>query len=398
MIVLTNQVFKRKMKYILYYISVTVVLLLGLDFCATHFYAEKQVASLLEAERSYRTGHPVYHHGLLPDKNTTGLWGGRVNPVCTDSFGFKTLCGKLVDPDNKHFDIAFIGDSFTEGIGVAYENSFVGLFEAAHPELRVANLGVSSYAPSIYYKKMQYLLENGFTFSEVVVLPDISDIQDEAISYTLDENDKVMDIVAVPAVSGNAGNAAGKSAAADGKTEKSAFTKFRHKFFFTRMASRKIKMLLNPSVKLKPYPRSDWAFATGLDEHYGEAGVEGGIERAVGAMRKLKRLLDQHDIPMSLAVYPWPNIVKSGMLRHRGVTIWEDFCREENCARFIDANPFFFQAAERDGMEAVYKKYFIYRDVHFNEEGNRVIFEALDPALSSPAGGMSVRTPPSDAG
>jgi hypothetical protein len=45
------------------------------------------------------------------------------------------------------------GHSFTEALGVAYEESFVGRFAAAFPQLDVLNGGVSGYAPSVYYAK-----------------------------------------------------------------------------------------------------------------------------------------------------------------------------------------------------------------------------------------------------
>ena len=49
--------------------------------------------------------------------------------------------------------VLFMGNSFTEALGVAYEESFVGRFAAAFPQLDVLNGGVSGYAPSVYYAK-----------------------------------------------------------------------------------------------------------------------------------------------------------------------------------------------------------------------------------------------------
>lgn len=67
-----------------------------------------------------------------------------------------------------------------------YEESFAGRFAAKHPEYKVANLGVASYSPSIYFKKVEHLLSRGYTFRHVVVLPDISDIWDENKRYRMD--------------------------------------------------------------------------------------------------------------------------------------------------------------------------------------------------------------------
>ncbi|HEX3182611.1 MAG TPA: hypothetical protein VHR44_15390 [Beijerinckiaceae bacterium] len=86
--------------------------------------------------------------------------------------------------------VLFMGDSFTEALGVAYEESFVGRFAAAFPQLEVLNGGVSGYAPSVYYAKTKYLIEMGLQTDEVIVYIDISDIQEEATTYRTGKDGK----------------------------------------------------------------------------------------------------------------------------------------------------------------------------------------------------------------
>ena len=90
-----------------------------------------------------------------------------------------------MDFESKEFDIAFIGDSFTEGVGVDYEDTFVGRIENKFDNLKIANLGVVSYSPSIYFTKLRYLLENGYKFKRVIIYFDISDIYDDNRKYQL---------------------------------------------------------------------------------------------------------------------------------------------------------------------------------------------------------------------
>jgi hypothetical protein len=54
---------------------------------------------------------------------------------------------------------------------------------------RFLNAGVASYSPSIYYKKIKYLLESGLQFDEVVLFSDTSDVTDEATSYFCIDDD-----------------------------------------------------------------------------------------------------------------------------------------------------------------------------------------------------------------
>ena len=82
----------------------------------------------------------------------------------------------------------FIGDSVTEGIFLNYEDTFVGLIDKYFEKknIQVLNAGVATYSPSIYFAKINYFLEQGLKFDELVVFIDISDIVDEAIWYDLD--------------------------------------------------------------------------------------------------------------------------------------------------------------------------------------------------------------------
>ena len=89
--------------------------------------------------------------------------------------------------------ILLIGDSFAEGIGLPYERTFAGLLNAAgqsrRDKVEFLDAGVASYSPSIYYKKVKYLLDRGLKFDEVVLLSDSSDVEDEATSYFCIDDD-----------------------------------------------------------------------------------------------------------------------------------------------------------------------------------------------------------------
>ena len=132
----------------------------------------------------FRAPHPVYHHTLIPNYEGIGYWGPGTYHVCTNGSAFKDSCSK-VGVVEKSFDIAFMGDSFTEGVGMPYEQTFVGMIAAKHPDLKIANLGVVSYAPQIYLTKLRELYAQGYQFKKVIVFIDIGDVQDEALTYEM---------------------------------------------------------------------------------------------------------------------------------------------------------------------------------------------------------------------
>ena len=124
--------------------------------------------------------HPIFHHTFKANYDGFGVWGDKQYPICINSLGFKSYCGD----DSKmttNYDLVFIGDSFTEGIGMAFQDTFVGVISHNFPKLRIANMGVSSYSPSIYLSKVKNYIQKGFSLNHLIIYIDISDISDEVI-------------------------------------------------------------------------------------------------------------------------------------------------------------------------------------------------------------------------
>ena len=99
---------------------------------------------------------------------------------CTNSYGFRSKCNSV---EHKKYDVAFIGDSFTEGVGLNYEDTFVGIIENL-TQKKILNLGIVSSSPSLYLKDLNYILNEGIHFDDLIVAMDLSDIYDE-LSYNV---------------------------------------------------------------------------------------------------------------------------------------------------------------------------------------------------------------------
>ena len=143
--------------------------------------------------RLLRMDNSIYHHGFMPNvnyKNNIGFEGKFT--ICTNNHGFRDSCDKK--NVSKNFDIGFMGDSFVEGYSVNFEESFVGIFSENRKNLKIANLGVSSYSPKIFYSKLNYLLSEGFKFKEIIFFIDISDLYDDNVNYKLNEDLTISEI------------------------------------------------------------------------------------------------------------------------------------------------------------------------------------------------------------
>ena len=334
-----------------------------IDYIYTNFF---RVAN---TENDYRIRHEFYHHTLAKSFNGFDGWGLELHQVCTDMNGFKSSCDKF-NVLNRKFDIAFIGDSFTEGSGMLYEDTFVGIFSDNHPKLKVANLGVSSYSPTIYLAKIKYLLDQNYSFKHLYVFIDISDIQDES-RYSVNSSGIVI--------------SDHQSVKADSKLislRDFIFNNFKIFYFSVRKLKESLQTLkaeTQNETDVFKLSRSEWT-SNPNSTAYGLLGVEGSILQAEKNMEELYRILNDRDILLSIGVYPWPAQLleirdnKNKINRH--VSIWKNFC-EQRCSNFINLFPKYKDLITQNGVEHTYKKYFIAGDVHYNKAGYKLISEAI---------------------
>jgi hypothetical protein len=323
-------------------------------------------------ERTYRVSHPVYHHELKPNTSATGAWGGQLYPVHVNSLGFRDRAVREVPLESDRWRILLLGDSVTEGTGVAYPSSFAGLVEAEFSRrgIEILNAAAGSYAPSIYFRKTQYLIEDvGLDFDEAVVFLDISDTEDEAKGYELDQDGNVA--VVGPAPKGRRPGAPGPM---------KHFLK-RHSVLVRfvdavkdriRSASGWRGPLVNEErrlTELMSAERSAWTFDDLAFEKFGRRGLEEAAQR----MNRLEDLLREHGKTLTVVVYPWPAQILAGDLESRQVRFWRGWARERETP-FVDLFPEFLGAGDPWN---VLESYYIPWDSHFNEAGHRHLANAF---------------------
>ena len=93
-------------------------------------------------------------------------------------------------------------------------------------------------------------------------------------------------------------------------------------------------------------------------------------------MERLSNLLKQNNIGLSVAVYPVPGTLKYDVENNRQVQLWNNFC-SINCMKFYNLMTPFFNMLNNESFSSVYKRIYIKDDIHFNEEGNRIIAESF---------------------
>jgi hypothetical protein len=346
--------------------ALVVVSLLGTDFAFTRVYRRLHPPPPPGAPTALRTPSDLYHHDLRPRASVEDeVWGPRRSPYRTNSLGFRDRAVREVPLRGDRPRILFIGDSFTEGVGVTYEASFVGRVDAALAPrgVEVLNAGVISYCPIIYFRKVKHLLEDvGLRFDALVVYIDIGDIEDE-VTYKLDAEGNVRPRP-VRRV---------QELGADQQRGGRGFSRYpRLKRFLDRNS------LLGSHVfaalgRLFPSREGNRAALWTVDDRLFAAYGREGLETAREHMDMLRDLLRAHGIPLTVAVYPWPDQIWHHDLSSKQVTFWKQWATD-NGAGFIDYFPGFIDAGP---ARAVLDRYYIPGDVHWNEEGHRLIAEGF---------------------
>ena len=342
------------------------VLFLGFDFAySTPTRGE-------ETQRNPRIANAVYDHGLAANFDGYDVWGEVRYRLLTNSLGLKDASVRNVPLKSASRRVLLIGDSFAEGIGMSFEDSFAGLLYRAGQErsekIEFLNAGLASYSPSIYYKKIKHLLDSGLTFDEVVVFSDTSDVTDEATSYfCIDDDPKYR----------------AHCTAAEGSAQPAESVPMKADFFIDHFAvTNRVRITLKRSIQSllgnrrksinTDHARIGWTIP-GLDvsQSYRPLGVDGGTARSLQNMQALADLLAARNIPMTIAVYPWAQQLAQGDRDSRQVALWRKFC-EGRCKTFINLFPVFFAAAEAD--RNWYERLFILGDDHYSAAGNRFLF------------------------
>lgn len=332
-------------------------------------------------EREYRIPSAVFHHGLKPNvviPETT--WGNIVYAVTTNSLGFKDGEPREIPLQTENYRILLLGDSFTEGVGVEYKNTFAGILKKKFTDrgIDVLNAGVNSYSPSIYYAKAKYLIETkGLKVDEIIVFLDISDISNDAVNYTL-----VGDIVV------------------DNIEETREYNKYEEQYEQMKKQKRSLyqkmeQILRRDSIVTYYFFKSihDLFWERALEYDYDSINLRGalwtsdadllrqfgekGIAECENNLNRLLALCRKHGMSLTLVVYPWPDQIVRNDLNSIQVRHWETWTKK-NGVQFISLFPLFIPSSYNvQNVRKMFDTYFIRGDVHWNEAGHRLVAETF---------------------
>ena len=323
-----------------------------------------------------RIADPIYHHTFLPKsiskeyESRTGIY-----TLYTNSLGFKDNSTRDISLNKKEKRILMIGDSFTEGILLNYEDTFVGMIdkELKKYNIEILNAGRSSYSPIIYWKKIEYLIEEvGLEFDEVIVFLDICDPMNEIIEYDLSEKNNV--------VSRQNKNINLKMETK--KSEKPFITSLKEFIYNNTTMIYSILNFLYDTSEIASNEAGEWSYILNTNE-YDRWTINNDENKTLAKkgnilmkkyMNKLFDLLNKNNIELSIAVFPRPTQIWYEDLNSIHVKIWHEWSKERNI-KLYNFFPEFFYKKNRTDIEKItfFKENFIIGDYHYNKNGNKII-------------------------
>ena len=340
-------------------------------------------------DKSHRIISKVYHHDLKPNVEVYETWGGKLKrKIITNSIGFRDSSQKQILKNTDKTRILLIGDSFIEGSGYDYEYTFSGLLEnELGNNYEILNSAVESYSPSIYFKKTDYFLTQGYVFDKALVFLDLSDIYDELFIKFDDDQNIISEI---PKEKQTLERKIKNKIYSLGWFLRDNTLTFRIMYLISDKTEEiknylKLKLKASKSLNKSFFSTSrddaifyrmthiDRGFWTFNEDKYLE--VSQGLAQSEKYLKKLFELLNKNKIESYLIIYPWPAQIQYGDKKHS--PFWENFSKSNNI-NLINLYDIF---KSENNREFIFNN-FIYGDIHWNKNGTLKVFNEINKRIN----------------
>jgi len=298
---------------------------------------------------------------FAPNCRMQAAWGTRVLSITSNSLGMIDREVREVPPASPRRRVLLLGDSFTMGLGVSWDESFAGILASRlAPGTEILNAGMGGTFPRVHLAKAEKLLRDGVHFGEVWVFPDVSDVFEEADFQPGDEFEYARRTLHGRATLG-----------------------------YYALRERVCRFLRLGCLALRPVERLSWLQRTMYDgtmrsawisdEALDQAFGERGLAACASDLQRLAGILLEARIPLTLAVYPWPEQVYEADHDSRYIRFWWEWAQGQG-VEFVDLTP----ALTDLGPEESARAYYLPLDIHFSARGHARVAEAVFERMSVP--------------
>jgi len=289
--------------------------------------------------------------------------------IITDELGLRV--GKNKKPKvSSNKNIFIFGDSFTYGVGLEYEKTYVGLIEKQLPNYNVYNLAVGSYSPSVHLYRLKNFLDKKIIPQKILLFLDLTDIIDESERWIYKKNTNEIRLT-YDHLSYNSKN-------------KDNFIKKNFKIlnnvasyinYNLRNFRQKINLENNKKIKTSIQGSFTYTKKENLDSRFWKKNsFSKGISLIEDSLIEISRLSKKNDTEFYLVIYPWAETLEYGQKEYNWSEFARNICLKIDC-KLIDLIPEFqkFKDINKNWLTELY----FLNDEHFNESGANFLYKNI---------------------
>lgn len=357
-------------KFIFPSIILAVLFFFILDFLISNLFLKKYDDGCYEIE--------IYYYELKKNCSKKDQFKSSfpIVNVYTDEFGMRIGKNHL-NKINKE-NILIFGDSFTFGVGLEYEETFVGVLQKKLTDFNFYNHAVGSYSPSVHYYRLKKTLSNtNIVPKKIIVFLDITDVYDEGNRWIYNDKNST------PLLKSNEWN--------EHLKKKNKFTKKNFKvsvfisskinFYLRNNRGLKKNNLENIKNKIKKSFQGQFTY-TNIKElnniYWSEEIFNNGILNIKKYMSLISDIAKSKEIEFWVVIYPWAETIEFGQKEFDWEKFGETLCDNSKC-KLINTFPYFKDYVTQNINWS--KDLYFVNDEHFNENGNMIIAKVLEHNL-----------------
>ena len=293
--------------------------------------------------------------------------------VFTDQNGYR-VASRNNKKDKGKNSVVFLGDSFAYGLGLNYEQTVVGILEKKVKRYNFFNLSVPSYSPIIQKYKLEKFLKFNKKTDKIFYLMDLTDVLDESNRWIKMKNFDYPVIV-------------------DETTHKTIKSDFNLKknFKMTRLFIYNLNKFfrdIRKTINRKKFEERDkkvgftkWGNFThtsyeDLDKNiWAKNDFNVGINNLKNNVKLISNIAKKINSEFYIVIYPWPETLEHGEKYFSWQKFGTDLCLFTGCTKLINAFPKFNKIKKQ--FPYWKKEIYILEDIHFNENGHRLLTEII---------------------
>ena len=369
-------------KFVIFFLAIDIIIF---------FLIPESIKLSIYNKRSHKLQSYYYHHDQRSNTNYLDHWGNSRPVIYSNQYGFKDKQKGLVKFSDKN--ILFIGDSLVEGVGLKYEDTWVGIVAEQLKErnIVVLNAGLQTYASSIYLAKTYDLIERKkIPITDVYVMISVNDIHDDFYRYkSVDENFKVkhdeeINILFIEMINFIKGNTLTYQIIAELTPPlafiqklKSSFSSIKNSFSThegTLLQNQQIKKNIQSEESILMISNGG-DYKLMYDENIFEKNGKESILKTINYLNRLGVYLSSKKINLTILL-PRESvfIIKNPIDKNYEFLINQLESLNKNNIKFIYLNEYY---QENTNIFDAYRDLFFANDVHWNKKGNLKIAEEI---------------------